>query len=389
MERDGRAPRCDVAGRHRREKLFRIAEARRTIGGDCGFVKIRDGRIQGMESDRIRDPDEKWKRDNPKKRENWVSGVRTNKSGRSLEFSIHRRGKNGYGFEFDRVVPARRFIHYGYFDRFATEQTRGVSPIVSALNPLRDVYENIDYALIKAKVQQMFALAFFRDADESAGDTEGGDDADGNEDKSGYKVDFGRGPIQLDLEPGDRAEFLESQSPSSQFQAFTQLVIAVALKALDIPYSFYDESHTNFFGSRGAWLHYERSCHDKREDQIELRRQYTVWKYQLWIQDGDLVLPRGKTIVDTPFEWVPEGMPWWDPAKEIRGDLMAIGAGLDNPQRIIKERGRGDLETNLYAIAEAIQLAKDIGEEVLGEPLTLSFDPGAGPAVEVNNDGGK
>jgi len=32
---------------------------------------------------------------------------------------------------------------------------------------------------------------------------------------------------------------------------------SAALKALDIPYSFYDESHTNYSGSRGAWLHAE------------------------------------------------------------------------------------------------------------------------------------
>ena len=33
----------------------------------------------------------------------------------------------------------------------------------------------------------------------------------------------------------DRAEFLESKTPSSELQAFTQLVIMVGLKALDIP----------------------------------------------------------------------------------------------------------------------------------------------------------
>lgn len=386
MTRDARPPRADVAARHRREKLFRIAEARRTIDGDTGLLKIRDGRLQGFESDRIRDPDERWKRANGDDGDNWVNGVRTDANGRARSYGLHRRGESGYGFEFDRVVSSRRMLLYGYFDRYATEQVRGVSPIVSALNPLRDVYENIDFALMKAKVQQMFALAFFRDADDAAGDITGGEDADGNEDKSGYEIDFGRGPVQLDLEPGDRAEFLESRHPSTEFQTFTELVIAVALKALDLPYSFYDESHTNFFGSRGAWLHYERSCQDKREDQIELRRQYTVWKYQTWIQDGELSLPRGWTIDDAAFEWVAEGMPWWDPAKEVRGDLLAIRAGLDNPQRIVKERGRGDLEDNLTAIAEAIKLARDIGDEILGEPLVLSFDAGPAPLEIEGND---
>ncbi len=52
----------------------------------------------------------------------------------------------------------------------------------------------------------------------------------------------------FDFDVGDKAEFLESQQPSDQFRAYTQLVSMMALKALDIPYSFYDESFTNYSG---------------------------------------------------------------------------------------------------------------------------------------------
>ena len=50
-----------------------------------------------------------------------------------------------------------------------------------------DVYEGMDYALAKMKVSQLFALAFFRDAEESMGDVTGGDsgadlDEDGEDD---------------------------------------------------------------------------------------------------------------------------------------------------------------------------------------------------------------
>ncbi len=41
----------------------------------------------------------------------------------------------------------------------------------------------------------------------------------------------------------------------------------IAFKALDIPYTFFDESHTNFSGLRGSWLQYERAAIDKRSDQ--------------------------------------------------------------------------------------------------------------------------
>ena len=165
------------------------------------------------------------------------------------------------------------------------------------------------------------------------------------------------------MEPGDRAEFLESRQPSSEFQDFTQLVVQVALKALDIPFSFYDEAHTNFFGSRAAWLHYERSCKDKRDDQIEMRRNFTNWKLAGWIRDGRLVLPSGMRVVDVRTEWVPRGMPWWDPAKEINGNVQAIKAGLDSPQRICRATGT-DFFDNVDQIAKANAYARDKGVQL-------------------------
>jgi len=119
---------------------------------------------------------------------------------------------------------------------------------------------------------------------------------------------------------------------------------------------------------------YDRSCKAKRDVVLESLRRITVWKLQQWIISGLLVLPDGMTVNDVPFEWVHRGMPWWDPVKEISGDVMAIQAGLDNPYRICKERGRGEFDENLKQIAKAKEAA-----ELLG--IQLSFIP---PEVEEN-----
>lgn len=371
MKIQSRPAACDIRGRHSLPSMIRMAEAHRSIDGDVFLEKLRSRHLGGIEGDRVRNPLGSVSDPNQ-----WVHGVKLNRAGRALAYAVHRRV--GYGsLQFEKQVAARNMIHHGFFDRY--DQTRGISPIASALNPLRDVYENFDYALAKAKVSQLFALAFYREADDAAGDLSGGEDSDGDEDKSSYQVDFGRGPVNLDLDPGDRAEVLESKQPSTEFQAFTQLVLTAAMKALDVPYSFYDESHTNFFGSRAAWLHYERSCGPKRESIADMLRQITVFWFQRWLLDGLLDLPADMGIADLEFEWVPRGMPWWDPAKEIRGDLMAISAGLDNPQRISKERGRGDWYENVEQIAKAQAWAEAQG-------VTLSFTPAAAPQeVEVTN----
>ena len=352
----------DVSGRFGREKLFRLAEMRRVLDGDTLLIKMNDGRLQGIQADLVRDPI-----DVRTTGEDWVNGVRIGRTGRPLAYGVWRRTSDS-GVEFARRISARNLIHYGFFDRYAGDQVRGVSPLVSALNPLRDVYENFTYALAKAKVSQLFALAFYRDSDDSVGHVEedaamGRSDSDGDhvEEPNGYQVSFASNNAQiLDLEPGDRAEFLESRQPSSEFQDFTQLVVQVALKSLDIPYSFYDESHTNFFGSRAAWLHYERSCKDKRDDQIEMRRNYTVWKITQWVRDGRLTLPAGMRVLDVAFEWVPRGMPWWDPSKEINGHVQAIKSGLDNPQRICRATGT-DVFDNIDQIAKVQAYAEEKG----------------------------
>lgn len=372
MLRDSRPSLADTGGRFWRERLFRLAELRAIVDGDMGLMKLANGRLQGIESDLVQNPPQEIR---DRSRRIWVNGVLTAPGGRHLAYSVYKRGDRGY--EFDRVVPAANMCWYGHYEHFSATQTRGVSPIVSALAPLRDVYENFNYALAKAKVTQLFAIAFYREAQESAGElTYAGDEDDCETDKSGYTVDFGKGPAVLDLEPGDRAEFLEANQPGSDFQNFTELMIQVALKALDIPYSFYNESFTNFFGSRAAWLHYQRSCFDKQQNQRELRRQYTIWKFQTWILSGELVLPSSmSTLEDLVFEWIPRGMPWWDPSKEVNGDIQAVASGFTSPQRVVKEHGTGTFEDNVDQLVQAIKYAEDKGQEVLGRPLALNFTP--------------
>ena len=74
--------------------------------------------------------------------------------------------------------------------------------------------------------------------------------------------------------------------PGSNTREFISVVLAIALKALDLPFNFYDESHTNFFGSRAAWLLYDRACQSKRDDVAEFLRKITVWLYQGWRYRG-------------------------------------------------------------------------------------------------------
>lgn len=346
---------ADVRGRFSLGQITRLSELRSLVDGDLGVMKLKNLQLQAIEGDRIRDPDKK------QAKEKWVNGVLVDDAGKPIGYAIHSRSLGT--FKFDRVISAENFYLLGHFDRF--DQTRGITPISSALNSMRDVYENIEQALLKAKVHNQFGLKIKRGASDSMGEVDEEGNASG---KTSYKVDFGSGPFVLDLDPADDAEFMMSAHPPHEFQDFMTAVIMITLRALDLPYSFFDESHTNFFGSRGAWLHYERSCQPKRERISDMLNWITEWWVRSEIVSGKLKLPKKMRFEDIVWDWVPAGMPWWKPSEEINGDVQAIRAGLTSPQRVCRERGTGDVFDNLIATSKVIEHAQKLG-------VQLSFDP--------------
>jgi capsid protein len=383
MEMRSRPLACDRGGRFSREKMFRYLEAARMLDGDVGLLRLRSGHSQILESDLIKDPP---KQDANKNLE-WVDGVQIDYAGLPLQYAIHGRTKGGSGTEWQRNVPAQNFALYGCFERSAANQIRGISPIVASLNQFRDVYENIDFAQVKAKLSQLFALALLRKSEAQGlnealptADEQAIQDGDACEDSasSPREFDLSGGPTVLDLDPDEDVKLIESNTPATEFQTFMETVLAIALKCLDIPYSFYNERFTNYSGSRTAWLHYERACGDRRADQIDLRRRWTVWQFQKWIADGDLVLPSKMTLTDIPFQWIPRGMPWWKPSEEIVGDIKAIAGGMDNIDRVCQERDRGDPRDNVDANLEFLRYVQERAVEVLGQE--------AGQAYRINWD---
>jgi len=344
-----RSDNCDIAGRHTFRRLIRIAEARRVIDGDCFFVLLRDGRIQPIEGDRVQNPDVS--RYSAEDRRKWVHGIKVGQGGRMQQASIYRRLTHGR-YEFERIINASNILQIAYWDSF--DQIRGVSPLSAAISSFQDVLEAKEYALAKAKITQLFALAITREMADF-------DDDDEQLDETAPVVDFGRGPFKLELDPGENASFLESKHPSTEFQSFMSMTLQAALKSLDLPWSFYDEAHTNFFGSKMALTNYIQSCRSKRDDLRDVLNRITAWRLQKWIANGVLTLPRGMTIGNLKWDWVAAGVPWWDVSKEIDGDIKAVQAGLRTLSEIRRERYGDDWRDVIRKRAEEQRFAEAEG----------------------------
>lgn len=362
--------RFDYAGRHGMRRFLRMAEARRVIDGDLGIIKVTSGdgygKLQSIESDRIRNPE------NTAKGETWINGVHVDNNGRALGYGVHARELQSNAYQFEAEVSSKSMILHAWWDSsFRFDAVRGVSPLTACLNRSKDLYEGFDYTLAKIKLSQVFGLKITRDLETGAIAEQAAD----------RTVDFGKGPVFLDLDPGEDANFLESATPAAETAEFYTMMTMVMLKALDIPYSFADEAHTNFYGSRGGVMQYIRSCESKINDNRELLTDITRWRLGLAIARGELpgVIESFEDFDEfmSNGEWVSAGVPFWDAAKEVVGYKDAIGAALSNPQLVCRETGT-DFYQNVDRIAEAMEYAKSKGVELNysnAAPGTKPSDP--------------
>jgi capsid protein len=389
MEWYSRPENCDPAGRHRFARLVRMWEMRRVIDGDVLVNRLADGKIQTIEGDRIQTTGGIPFADLGITDPNYVvNGVWTTPAGKAISYMVWRRPPQWTGLEWDRAVSARFADLLGYFDRY--DQVRGISPIAAAANQFRDLYEGFDYALVKAKVTQLFGIVTTREGSEELGEPEvppvpsvdGTTSPPVEPDSSKYgDIDFGKGPVMFDLDPGDKVDVIESKQPSDQFQSFTQAMVLVALKSLDIPYSFFSEEFTNYSGARLAAIQYEQSVKIKRGDIKSLLDKITAWRLGLFIADGDLKLPKGMKPRDLKWEWSHGSVAWYDPAKEVTGAVAAVNAGFSSPQRECKKLGLDFFEI-IDERAAAEEYAKKQGVIISTALPSLAMDDPANSKTE-------
>lgn len=379
MTRDTEAERIDFVGRAEWDDMRRIAEAQKILTGDMFFVKLAEGTLQMVEGSYCKNPDMLTGRANQR----WKNGALLNRRGRVLKWNFREQLLQDDGFRRpnDRSVKASSVWQHVQYEARAN-QLRPPSMIQAALNEFRDLDETFDHARATVKLQQLFGLVFKRSpgANDDLGDAI---TADGEPDDSGDStgsesnvrhIDFGgEGPALIDLDEDESIDTITGMNPSGNTQQFLKQLLMLALKSLDLPYSFLDESHSTFHGQRGGWIQYTRACHARRRSQQRLHNKMTRWRLWRWILPpslggtGELALPRGMSIDDIKFRWVPRGMPWWKPQEELESALKEAAAGLRTMQGVCDEWGLGVYREN---VADLVALQRELHEQ----ELTLEFN---------------
>jgi capsid protein len=346
----------DVGRRYSLSQYMRINEAQKILHGDMGTLKMADGRVLAIDSDQLENGNE-----HPA--DLWFRGVRIHPvTHQAIAYRIVPRTTR-YG-ELDHraafIVPADHF--YLHAERkFYPNLIRGISPIAPALNSIQDCYEGINWHLVKMKIAAMFGMVLFEDENALPHmridpDT---DEVVQEKPKSKYDVKI-NGVQALSMGRGEDLKVIESKVPSTESQEFYKTVTMAYIKALNLPYSFYDEKHTNFYGSRGALMHYVRSCEAPRSANTAFLGHLLKWSITKWITDGYIKLPRGYDVRKIRWQCVPRGIPIWDPAKEGKGMDNSVRSAYTAPQKVCMEMGT-DYYENIELIKEAREYAERHG----------------------------
>ena len=352
---------CDVARRSNFDELITLIESHRATDGDVGILRLADGRVQIVESDRIKNPEEIGEFSRTRDSNEWVQGVEIDAFGAAKNYCVWGRTPNGH-FEPERTVSSNNFDLLAY--RTRRDQIRGVSLFAPALKMLGYLYDGIDFALAKLKLEQMLGIVTNLDGGGNIAGTSG---TDPNQVAANIRENFGSDLLHLALQTGEEAHFMESNNPSQNFQTFCELIIRLIFAAFDLPYSFFDGSKTNFYGSKGEFEQYLDTVEKKQAPTVEMLDSWIFnWLLPNWLTDPRDPLfsywPDGWRLDDIRGDvgWRGAGLPLWRLFEYVKETQAAINAGLVDPFALADSFGES-FARNVEKIGDARKIAESFG----------------------------
>lgn len=375
---------CDQARRHTLAKIIRQHRGGVIVDGDHAILKVRGGRLQLFESDRIARGDGAPKQVND-------FGLVLDDYGAALQFALCMRDRSNGNLKHAALVNAADVVYFGNFER--GDQVRGISPLVSALMQQQDLYETLDYTLIKSKLHALFGLIIKRDpAFNKDGElnylmnqASAEEKAKGRQDE--YEIEARPGFV-LQMKPGDGMDLIESKNPSTEFQNFTELEIRLILAALGMPYTMFSSAGASWSGMNGDIQKYKIRANVERDDCKESLYQISDWILPILVGRG-IRLPDGITIehILANYEWSPTGSFVLDPSKESAGNVIDVQSGFRSRQMVCAGLGL-DFFDVIDDLAEEQKYAEKKGVALATIPLNIrtTIDNSADNSASQSNN---
>lgn len=351
---------ADWYGRFPFERLFRLFESSKLIDGDAALMRMKGGKLAMVEGSQIAYPNNAEVGVDLSEIDQ-DTGLVFDKDGRVKGYAVCDINKFGQKTLKD-IVDAEDMFYDMYC--FRHNQWRGVSPLSTTLVDFVDLREVLRNYVTQSKVHSMFGVAITRQEPDAQG--AGGLEAwqDGTGESGGPRYNYELRPgLKLELDPGDDIKTIESGNPPPAFQDYAQTILGMALRSVDIPFSFFDSTkQTNFSARKLDIVQYEDSSKSKREQNIFVLNKIAEWALPLAMAEVDGLMSKAEQYMtdDIPdFEFLPDGTPWIDELAEINAATARISAGLSSRTREAKRRGDdfSDVLVELKIEEDAIKAA--------------------------------
>jgi lambda family phage portal protein len=221
---------CDYKGQHDFTKLCQLYLRSMLRDGDVGVHFVDEGgelKLQGIEADRIGDPNQAGNQGN-----NEVRGVKLGEHGEVTGYKIYKRNRNNQ-YDFDQEVVPSDFVLL--MDAERIDQTRGICWAGGALTVPRDLKELDQSEMDAAKFAASFAgfLKSNNPYSSKSGSAWDGKGADGVN-----KMEMKSGIIQR-LPEGDDIVFQNPPNrPNGAYMAYYENKIREFSVKLDMPFGF-------------------------------------------------------------------------------------------------------------------------------------------------------
>jgi capsid protein len=264
----------------------------------------------------------------------------------------------------------------GYFTGF--NQTRGVSPLLAAMNDVIDLHDIKLYSKTNLKLRNLFGLAVFRESGDALG---GATTANEERIAAGQQAEVSPEKINiLDLNANDKVQAFETNSPGANSMEFMGLLARVAMLALDIPYTSLDSSRASFSARIGDWAEYAESAEAKREQNMDVLLEIYAWRTAAWYKENEQFRDAAKAagydvgMLVRGLDIIPAATPYMDPLDELKAAALEMSLGLASTPMLARKRGR-----NAYHVAAEqaryLAWAKEQG-------LPIFYASGGQPAVQ-------
>jgi lambda family phage portal protein len=308
-----------------------------------------------------------------------LQGIEVNDWGRPVAYHCYKRhpGESG-GFlrSFTQAsetkrVPATTMMHVAYRKRL--HQLRGISLFAAVANRLEDIKQIDECELMAAKVAASMAAYIKK------GQPDSYEAPDPNEQsKTGRRLmQFEAGLIFDDLEPGEEIGTIDTTRPNNDLIPFRDSHLRAAAAGFGTSFS---STSKNYNGTYSA----------QRQELVEQTQMYQMiagpfvygFCQPTWEGFVDAALASGKLAlppnVDSNTIWdcthTGPAMPWIDPEKEIKAQVLAMQWKLTSRSRVIRKGGNNPDQINREILHDEKQ-AKELGIDITGPKTAAPPDP--------------